>query len=342
MLLASAAGLATPPARGQGDKRVKIAFLGISHSHGAGKLAMVRNNPAYELAGVWDPGAKIPDGVKTLSREAILSEPSIQAIAVEAEVWDLARHARAALEAGKHVHVEKPPAATLAEFQELQRLALAKKKILQTGYMWRYNPGVTRIFELVHKGWLGDVFLLRAMMNTRIDDEKTRQNWARFQGGDLFEQGSHLVDFMVRLMGKPVKVTSVLRKHGRQFAKDNLMDNTAAILEWQGALGVLTATALQADARIHRFMEVQGTNGTAVLRPIEDPVLAIDLVKAAGPYSKGAQRVELPAYRRYEGDFEELAECILKNKPLSTVTPEQELAVHETLLRAAQMSPGPR
>ena len=318
------------------EKKVKIAFLGISHSHGEGKLNVVRNNPAFELAGVWDPAARLPAGVKALTREAILHDQTIQAIAVECEVLDLAKHARAALEAGKHVHVEKPPTATLKEFQELQQLAAAKNRILQVGYMWRYNPGVVRIFEMVRQGWLGDIYLVRAMMNTRIDDPKSRKEWARFKGGDMFEQGSHLIDFMVRLMGKPSKVSSTLKKHGS--FEDTLADNTAAILEWPRALGVLTATTLQANARIHRFMEVQGSNGTAVLRPIEDPVLAIDLVKAAGPYSKGAQRVELPAYRRYEGDFEELAECILKGKPLASATPAQDLAVQETLLLASQMA----
>jgi predicted dehydrogenase len=318
------------------EKTVKIAFLGISHSHGEGKLTVVRNNPAFELAGVWDPTAKLPAGVKALTREAILQDTSIQAIAVEGDVLDQAKHALAALQAGKHVHVEKPPAANLKDFQELQRVAAAKKRILQVGYMWRYNPGVVKIYEMVRQGWLGDVYLVRAMMNTRIDDPKTRKDWARFKGGDMFEQGSHLVDFMVRLMGKPSKVSSTLKKHGA--LDDTLADNTAAILEWPKALGVLTATALQANASVHRFFEVQGSNGTAVLRPIENPVLAIDLVKAAGPYSKGAQRVELPAYRRYEGDFEELAECILKNKPLSVATPAQDLAVQETLLLASQMA----
>lgn len=325
---------ATAAAQTPTERRVKIAFLGTSHSHGEGKLAVVRANPIYELAGVWEPDANHTN-VKTLSREEILQDPSIQVIAVESNVSELAKHARAALQAGKHVHVEKPPTSTLAEFQDLQKIAASQKRILQVGYMWRYNPGVVRIFELVKQGWLGDVFLVRAMMNTHIE-AKIRPDWARFKGGDMFEQGSHLIDFMVRLMGKPTKVTSVLRKHGREF-HDNLADNTAVILEWPGALGVLTATALQQNARLHRFMEVQGTNGTAVLRPIEDPVLALDLVNAAGPYSKGAQRVQLPSYRRYEADFEELAECVLQNKPLSSATPEQDLAVHQTLLRASEM-----
>jgi len=325
-------------------RKVRIAFLGIRHSHGEGKLEVVRRNPAFALAGVWEPdpilAAKLKAaGVPLLTRDEILRDSSIEAVAVETDVWELAENAKLALQEGKHLHLEKPAAETLPAFEQLQKLASIHKRILQVGYMWRYNPGVERIFEAVRNGWLGQVFLVRAMMNTQVG-AGARAEWARYKGGDMFEQGSHLIDFMVRLMGKPSNVTSVLRNHGSSSAdNDKLADNTAAILEWPRALGVLTAAALQPASRVHRFMEVQGSNGTAVLRPIEDPVLAIDLVNAAGPYSKGAQRVNLPAYRRYEADFEDFANCILKGKPLAVATPEQDHAVHETLLRASQMLP---
>jgi predicted dehydrogenase len=49
-------------------------------------------------------------GVTLLSRDEILSEKSIQVVAVESTVKDHSAHARLVLQAGKHVHVEKPPA----------------------------------------------------------------------------------------------------------------------------------------------------------------------------------------------------------------------------------------
>ncbi len=128
----------------------------------------------------------------------------------------------------------------------------------------------------------------------------------------------------------------MLRQHGRGYT-DTLQDNTAAILEWPGALGILSAAALQPNARIHRFVEIQGTAGTALLRPIEEPVLVFDLVKGGGG---GPRKVELPGggvYRRYEGDFAELAACVAEGKELRAATPEEDLAVHETLLKASHM-----
>ncbi len=76
--------------------------------------------------------------------------------------------------------------------------------------------------------------------------------------------------------------------------------------------------------------------GTATLRPIEDPVLELDLEKAAGPYNEGVQMVKLRPYERYVGDFQELAAAIRGDKPIA-VTPEEDLMVQEALIEASGM-----
>ena len=330
--LATAAGGATLGAQ---SAKVRIAFLGISHSHGAGKLAVVRANPAFEVAGFWeaDPWLSTKtkeSGVARLTREQILEDRSITAVAVESEVWDHAADAEAALTAGKHVHVEKPPADTKAAWLRIRKLAADKKLVLQSGYMWRYHPGVAKVFEAVRQGWLGQVYLVRGVMNTQIDAGR-RKDWARFAGGDMFEQGAHLIDFQVRLMGRPERVTSFLKR----TQADALKDNTAAVLEWKnGALGIVQAATLQPDSSRHRTLEVMGTKGTAILRPIEPGALVIDLAEAAGPYQKGANTVPLPKYERYVDDFVDLAQAIRTGQPLRA-TLEEEAAVQETLLLAS-------
>jgi len=177
------------------------------------------------------------------------------------------------------------------------------------------------------------VYLIRAMMNTLISPDR-RPEWGQFRGGQMFEQGSHLVDPMVRLMGRPLRVTSTLKRHGP--FEDSLMDNTVAILEWERALGVITSATLQPGAGPHRSLEIFGSNGTAVVRPIEAPVLQIDLAKPAGQYQSKSQQVPLPPYRRYVDDFDELAVAIRSHQRLS-VSPNEELVIQETLLRASEM-----
>jgi predicted dehydrogenase len=318
--------------------RIRIAFLGVAHSHGMEKVKVVRASPDYRLIGVCeeDPALRqqlIALGVPLLGREALLANSEISAVAVESDVAAHAADGIAVLKARKHLHLEKPPAADYASLATMYDLAAQSVCVIQHGYMWRSHPGFARIFEAVRAGWLGSVYLIKGCMSTLIDADR-RPEWARFAGGQMFEQGSHIIDAMVRLLGKPAKVTGFLRKDGA-FA-DSLKDNTAAVLEWDRALGLVQASTLMPSATRYRGFEVYGSKGCAVLSPIEPPTLRIDLPEAAGPYARGPQTVDLPPYRRYEDDFAAFARAIRGEQTLAT-TPAQDLAVQETILRASGM-----
>lgn len=319
--------------------RIRIGFLGASHSHAGDKIRVVRESPAWDLAGIVENEAKLrakyeKEGIRLLSQADLLGDSSIPVIAIESGVMDHPGQARQALEAGKHIHLEKPPAYKRDDFPALVELARRKRRLMQIGYMWRYHPGINKVIEAARKGWLGQIYLVRGTMNTLIGADR-RPEWDLFHGGQMFEQGGHLIDPMVRLMGKPQRVTHFLKNHGRKYG-DKLMDNTAAVFEYTSALGVILSSVLQPSANAHRTFEVLGTNGTAVVRPIEPGRLEIDLLEAAGPYKAGSQQVPLAPFRRYAGDFAELAECVQSGRPLAT-TAEEDLAVQEALLRASEM-----
>ncbi len=319
--------------------RIRVGFLGASHSHAADKIRIARESADWELAGIWEPDPVLrtqfaKQGLRLVEREALLGDPGIPVIAVESEVKPHAEYARLALEAGKHVHLEKPPAVNMADMRALVELAGRKRLLLQMGYMWRYHPGINAALDAARKGWLGDVYLVRGTMNTLIGADR-RPEWALFHGGQMFEQGAHLIDPLVRLLGRSQKVTHFLRHHGA-FA-DNLFDNTVAVFDYQRAMGIICSAVLQPGATAHRTFEILGSNGTAVVRPIEQPpTLRIDLAKAAGPYQAGAQEVSLGPFRRYSGDFVELAEAVRGARPLA-ITPQEDLLVQEALLRASDM-----
>ncbi len=197
--------------------------------------------------------------------------------------------------------------------------------------MWRYNPGINAAVEAAKFGWLGQIFLVRATMNTSIDAEQRRE-WAQFRGGAMFEQGCHLIDPLVRLLGKPLQVEPFLKRAG----DDELADNCVAVLEFARALGIISSAPLQPNSGRQRFFEVLGTNGSARVQPLEPPALSVDLGKAAGPYAAGRQEVKLPTYRRYVDEFAALARAIRTRQSLP-FPPEQELTIQETLMRACQM-----
>lgn len=330
--------LAVSAAALQPSRRVGAAFLGLGHSHAPEKLRLVSISPDYELLGAWEDDAKVraafaKQDLRWREKRDILADPKIEVVFIES---DVPRHEALALEAvkaGKHLHVEKPPSDNVRGFQKIVGIARTKHLHLQTGYMWRHNPAVVRAIEAAKQGWLGDVYLIHARMNTLIGAGQ-RPEWDLFAGGQMFEQGAHLIDIVVRTLGLPQRIAPFLRHDGA--FNDKLNDNTAAVLEYPRAMAIVTSSVLQPNANAHRTLEIMGSKGTAVVRPIEPPSFEIDLAEAAGPYQKGKQKVALPPYSRYVGDIAELARAA-RDEGAMSVTLDDELAVQETLITASRM-----
>ena len=175
---------ATTPAR------IPLGFLGATYSHGPAKIELALKSPDWDFVGVCDPTpagreicAKL--GAKMISQEELFARAKV--VAVESEIRDHAAHALLALRAGKHVHLEKPCAATLADARAVIALAREKKLLVQGGFMWRYHPGFRAIFEAVRQGWLGDVYLVRGFISNSLPaarrEVKAFCNICRAKGG---------------------------------------------------------------------------------------------------------------------------------------------------------------
>lgn len=316
--------------------RIKAGFLGITHSHGQGKYRVVSRSADFEVVGVCDPSPAgreiiLQLGARPLDQQELLTQSDL--VVVESAVAELAENARAALAAGRHVHVEKPPTTTISAMRELVQLAREKNRLLQTGYMWRYNPGFELLLEAVKGGWLGEIHQVRGRMNTLIAPER-RPEWAQFKGGATFEQGCHLIDPLVRMLGRPSAITPFLKRSAA--IEDNLKDNNTVVFEFPRATAMISNSTLQPNAFPHRCFEIIGSNGLALLQPIEQPRIQLDLASDAGPYRKGTHDLDFPEYRRYEGDFTELASAIRGEGKLR-VSLAEELLLQETVLRASEM-----
>lgn len=338
----AAGGLAAPSlgadAVPSAARKIKTGFLGLAHSHARGKLRLIRESAAFDLVGVCepDPGARDgagAGGLRQFEEAELLS--ACKVIFVESAVRDHARQAAAALRAGCHVHVEKPPASNLADMAELVGLARSRKRLLQVGYMWRHNPGTRALESLVERRVLGDVFLFRATMNSLVGGGD-RPEWGEFKGGAMFELGGHLIDIAVRLLGTPARVTPFLGSHGAQG--DAVHDNTAAILEYPKAQAIITCAMLHPNGGKHRFVEILGSNGSARIQPIEQPVLHLDLAQPAGGHPAGPSTLEFAPYRRYEGEIAELARAVARGDSELPPTLEVEAAIQATLLQASGMA----
>ena len=102
-------------------------------------------------------GARYPAARTTGDFDDLLADDSVEAVVVATPVPTHYPLAKRALEAGKHVFVEKPPAMRGAEMDELCELAEDRGLVLMPGHLLLYHPGVQALKRLVDAGELGDV-----------------------------------------------------------------------------------------------------------------------------------------------------------------------------------------
>lgn len=313
---------------------VRVGMLGSGHSHFTGKLKAMQASPSYDVVGVaeGDPARHAPAGLPVFTIEQLLHHPTIQLVVVECRAWEALAWGKQVIAAGKHLHLEKPPGNEWEPFKELVEAARRKKLLLQTGYLWRWHPGLQAAIEAAQKGWLGEIYMVRGTMNSdRGPDERATE--AHFKGGGLFELSGHVIDRVVELLGRPKTVKSWLR-HDTSIP-DKLADNNLAVFEYDRALAVISQATRMAGSGDHRSFEIIGTDGTFLVYPeASPPRMRVHMRQAQGAYRAGWQDIVLPPQPRFIGDFAELARAIQNGQPLRH-SYDHELLLHETLLRAS-------
>lgn len=334
------AGAGAVAVNAQGS-RIRTGILGTQHGHLGGKLAAMKNSPHYEVVSVCEPDSAVRakaeqapmfQGLKWVSEQDLLSDASIKLIVVECAVWDALPLGRKVIDAGKHLHIEKPPGNDWKTFKALVEDARRRKLLFQTGYVWRSHEGVNRAIDAAKNGWLGEIFMVRGTMNSDRDP-KQRAVEAKYKGGSMFELGGHIIDRTVAVLGRPKTVKSWLR-HDTSI-DDKLADNTTVVMEYDKALAVLSSSAKMYGSGDHRSIEFLGTDGSAIVHPEANPPrLRIGMRKAQGGYKAGWQDIEIKPQTRFVGDFDELARAITGNEPLK-LSYDHELTLQETILRAA-------
>jgi predicted dehydrogenase len=332
---ARAADSGTPPAR------IRIGQIGTAHAHAAGKMETLRKSADFELVGVVEPDPERREaaaksstyaGLQWLTEEELLHAPGLQAVAVETAVKDLVPTAARCIAAGKHIHLDKPAGESLSAFRALLEAATERKLTVQMGYMFRYNPAFQLCFRLLREGALGEVFSIDTNMSKLIGAGE-RQGLVPYRGGSMFELGCHVIDAVVTVLGRPDKVTP----HGRSVSAvaDGWSDNDLAVLDYPRTTATVRSAMVEVGGSARRNFIVRATRGTLDIQPLEPPAARLDLDAAHGEFKKGTQTVTFPKQAgRYDGDFADLAKVIRGEKALA-FTPEHDLAVEETILRAS-------
>ena len=120
-------------------------------------------------------------------------------------------HALLALEAGKHVLVEKPFTVNAGEAGELIRTARRKKLFLMEAMWSRFLPSVIKARDIVASGAIGDVRMVMADFGFRAGvSRKSRLFAPELAGGGLMDVGVYTVSFAMHLLGKPKKIATLM------------------------------------------------------------------------------------------------------------------------------------
>ncbi|KNY06547.1 Gfo/Idh/MocA family protein [Microbacterium sp. GCS4] len=146
------------------------------------------------------------------SYEALVADPEVDIVYVSTPHPLHHENAKLALEAGKHVLVEKAFTVNRDEAEDLQRLA-TERGLLAMEAMWtRYLPHMVRIREIIAEGTLGEIRAVSADHTQKLPtDPEHRLNALELGGGALLDLGIYPISFIWDVLGAPQTITAVAR-----------------------------------------------------------------------------------------------------------------------------------
>ena len=253
--------------------RTQVALVGI------GKIALDQHVPAitaspdFELAATISRNGQVP-GIQAFTDFAtfLAERPDIPVVSLCLPPVPRFPYAEAALLAGRHVMLEKPPGATLAEVHELEALAKAKGLTLYATWHSRMAHAVAPA-----KAWLADKTVRQAHITWREDVRKWHpgQDWVFQPGGmGVFDPGINALSILTEILPQPVHMTTA-----RLDFPKNRQTPIAAQLTFSG--NVTADFDWRQEGPQTWDIEAQTDKGTLALR-MGGNVLEIDGKPAAG------------------------------------------------------------
>jgi UDP-N-acetyl-2-amino-2-deoxyglucuronate dehydrogenase len=202
------------------------------------------------------------------SLDELLARDDVDAVAVCVPSGAHADIAVAALEAGKHVVVEKPADISLAAIDRIIAARTASGRQVTAISQHRFDPATRIVKKAVDDGRLGRLTSGSAAINWwrsqgYYDSGDWRGTWALDGGGALMNQGIHSIDLLCWLLGEPVEVFAFtgLLAHERMEVEDTAV---AAVRFDSGALATVLGTTAAYPGMTTRI-HVHGAKGSAVI-----------------------------------------------------------------------------
>ncbi|WP_284985350.1 Gfo/Idh/MocA family oxidoreductase [Arthrobacter sp. fls2-241-R2A-172] len=275
-----------PSDRPLGVAAIGYAFMGKAHSNAWRNVASFFDVPAFEqkvlvgrdAAQVAEAAAKYGWAESATDWRSVVDRDDIDIIDICAPGWMHAEIAIAALEAGKHVLVEKPLANTLAEAELMTAAAeKARKRGVQSmiGFNYRRVPALALARELIAEGRLGTVRHIRAAyLQDWLSDAESPMTWRLRKetagSGALGDIASHAIDQVLYLLGDAVTEVSgrlhtfVDQRPGPNGPEQVTVDDAAwaTLTLASGAIASVEVSRVATGQKNSLKLEIYGDKGT--------------------------------------------------------------------------------
>ena len=242
--------------------RVALVGCGLIGQKRAGHLPAGFVKIACDLNGerAQSLAARLPGCRPSVDASAAVASDDVDVVMIATLNDSLAPIAALAIKAGKHVLVEKPAALRSAELAALQDLAAAAGVQVRVGYNHRYHPACLKAREIIASGAIGPLMFLRARYGHggRVGyDREWRADPALSGGGELIDQGVHLIDLAGLFLGTFTEVDG----HADTFFWNMPVDDNA-FLSLRTAAGQTAWLHASCSEWKNLFsMEIYGRNG---------------------------------------------------------------------------------
>lgn len=335
-------------------KKIRIAQIGITHEHAQGKLnSLLKASELFDVAGVVDDSANVHTpifvnpkdfnyyGLPRLTLEELLSDPTIEAVTIEAPNNECVPIALKCAERGLAMHMDKPGGNDSALFKQLMDICDKKQIPFQMGYMFRGNPAIQFVLNAAKKGWFGNIVGVQGSMIHNYGGPEYQRYLAGFPGGIVYNLSCHFIDFFMKLLGSPDSVTSFIQD-GPDAAPGS-QNLALTVLHYPHAFATVRAfdtepgggnrrVRIDADKALVEWMPVERFDGNQI------EVLMI-LKEGNECYEAGTHIVKFgPVNDRYGEQFREFAE-VIRGKAQDSYSRSHDYAVHRAVLAASGISP---
>jgi predicted dehydrogenase len=237
-------------------------------------------------------GARHPGAVRTTSYAALLDDPNVDAVVLATPVHTHFELAREALEAGKHLLVEKPLARTSRECEELVALAEQRGVTLMAGHVFLYNPAVRWVRDFIQSGELGEVYYVYSQ---RLNLGQVRQDV-----NALWNFGPHDISILGHWLGGPA--SSVVSR-GFSYIQPGIEDVVFLTLDFPGGVGANVHISWL-DPRKVRTMTVVGSRKMVVYDDVSaDSRITIYDKGVTRRLADGREQASLGRYESF-GEFQ--------------------------------------